>query len=164
MVTCCLLFFPSGGLGRTHFSPACCRTLVVIGHWFSRPAPPDLGGDLVARRGVHCAPAIHHSMTREDQSRRPVGGDCQSAPKGPGAASIGGLSGVLLRCAGHTWYALLPAAPVKIRGSGGRWCGDRGRLADRDRLPPPPGGFFAHFWPVKNGPPSLVFRPSSPVK
>ena len=59
MVAWCLLFFPSGGLGRTHASPACCSTMVVVGHIFSRPTPPDLFvvcgrvgcGELVQRSG-----------------------------------------------------------------------------------------------------------------
>ena len=72
----------------------------------------------MARRDAHCAPAVDHSMTREAQQQAPCWWGYQSLPEGPGAASIGGLSGFLLRCAGQIFPRPLPAAPVKSGGPG----------------------------------------------
>ena len=75
-MACCLLFFPSGGLGRTHFSPACCRTLVVVDYFFSRPAPPDLGGGVGLRADEDIGPYELGPLcvARDDSARRFAGG------------------------------------------------------------------------------------------
>ena len=168
-----MVFFPSGGSGRTHFSPACCRTLVGVDHWFSRLTPPDLGGGLVARRGAHSAPAVDCRMTRENPFRRPAGGGCHSVQAGPGAASIGGLSCVLLRRAGQSFPRFLPAAPVNPQGVRGRAvCGLRAAqppgspptalprrlfrpfLAGQKWAPVPRFSFFVfRLWPFVSRPP-----------
>ena len=117
----------------------------------------------VARRGAHCVPTVDHGMTREYPFRRPPGGGCRSFPKGPGAASIGGLSCVLLRRAGQIMTRPLPAAPVTSPGVRGTvvW---RSREASPTEIDyhRPPAAFSPIFGRSKMGPrpPSFVLRPS----
>ena len=121
----------------------------------------------MARRGAHCAPVVELGMTRENPSRRPAGGGCQSVPKGPGAASIGGLSCFLLRCAGQFFQGPFQRPPYQIGGPGeGSVRTEGGCAAWKSAYCPPPAAFSPIFGRSKMGPrpPSFVPRLPSPVK